>query len=104
MLDARSIKESIHAPQVDAVLQAALAAVDPYEAVKRAASGGGSDKAAEGLSTDIVKYNHIYLVGFGKAAFPMAQASEEILGNRLTAGVIITKYGHDLPAGHLETS
>jgi len=41
------------------------------------------------------KFNgNIYLVAIGKAAWTMAQAACNFLGDRLIKGVIITKYGH----------
>jgi len=42
-------------------------------------------------------FDQICLVGAGKASAPMAQAIEEILGDRITRGLIVTKYGHSLP-------
>jgi glycerate 2-kinase len=42
-------------------------------------------------------FNHIYVIGAGKAASAMAVATEEILGNYITDGLVVTKYGHALP-------
>jgi hydroxypyruvate reductase len=39
-------------------------------------------------------YEHVYVVGGGKAAVPMADAIAAILGERLTEGVVVTKYEH----------
>ncbi len=36
----------------------------------------------------------MFVLAFGKAAPPMAKAIEEIAGDRITRGVVITKYGH----------
>ncbi|MBP7652943.1 glycerate kinase [Candidatus Dependentiae bacterium] len=40
------------------------------------------------------KYKNIYVIGFGKASAAMAVSLENILGNYITAGYVITKYGH----------
>ncbi|HOU02269.1 MAG TPA: glycerate kinase [Bacteroidales bacterium] len=40
---------------------------------------------------------NIFLIGAGKASALMAQAMENILGPRITAGHIVTKYGHSVP-------
>lgn len=72
------------AQQVRRILTAALDAVDPYLATQRALK----------LSK---KYRRIFVVGCGKAAYPMAQAVEGVLAGKITAGIIITKDGH-LPA------
>ncbi len=50
----------------------------------------------------------VYIVGFGKASARMALALEEILGDRIAGGVVVTKYGYSeklryidvLEAGH----
>jgi len=36
----------------------------------------------------------VYVVGFGKAAVPMARACEDVLGDRISGGYLITRYGH----------
>ncbi len=46
---------------------------------------------------DLSGVHKIFLVGTGKASNAMAGAVEEILGDRITRGVITTKYGHLLP-------
>jgi len=42
-------------------------------------------------------FKKIFLIGTGKASASMAQAIEKIFGDRITKGIIITKYGHILP-------
>ena len=42
-------------------------------------------------------FKRIFLIGTGKASTSMAQAIEEIFGDRITKGMITTKYGHLLP-------
>ncbi len=39
----------------------------------------------------------IYVIGAGKASAAMAKSTEGILGDLLTAGIVVTKYGHSLP-------
>lgn len=39
-------------------------------------------------------FKRIFLMGAGKASAPMAKALEDLLGDRLTSGLIVTKYGH----------
>ena len=46
---------------------------------------------------DLNQFEKIYLLGTGKASCPMAQAVEELFGERITKGLIVTKYGHGLP-------
>ena len=65
----------------DTILQQAIHAVLPDEAVRRALEG----RAFPG---------RVLLVAAGKAAWQMAHAAVDCLGDKLTAGVVVTKYGH----------
>ena len=64
----------------ESIVRAAIAAVLPDEAVRRALEG----KRFPG---------RVLLVAAGKAAWPMARTAVETLG-RVDAGVVVTKYGH----------
>ncbi|MCA9977099.1 MAG: DUF4147 domain-containing protein [Anaerolineales bacterium] len=81
---------------VDELIQAALAAVDPATAVQRYLKYNGRLLT---IGHDNIVHNHypadgrIYLVSAGKAAVPMALAAAAILGNQLSAGIIIAKKG-----------
>ena len=77
------------------VLSAALEAVDPVNAVKRQVSLSSDETLRIGQrSYDLGRYRSIYVIGGGKAGGSMAQAVEEILGQRVTAGLINVKYGY----------
>jgi glycerate 2-kinase len=56
----------------------------------------------ENLKIDLDLFNNIYVIGAGKASAMMAQTIESILGERITAGHIITKYNHSVPLNYLE--
>jgi glycerate 2-kinase len=85
-----------------AIFLKALSAVDPSKMLKdririqrdrlSIKMEGDSEKVF-----DLKAFDKIFLVGSGKASTSMAQAIEEIFGDRLTKGVITTKYGHLLP-------
>lgn len=81
---------------VTALCQAALAAVDPAAAVRRALRREGDALLVSSRRYDLNAYRRVFIVGGGKAAAPMAAASADILGERLTGGIVITKYGHTL--------
>jgi len=85
-----------------AIFLKALTAVDPYRILKdriRIEKDRLLIRIEENLEKnfDLNMFENIFLVGTGKASTSMAQAIEEILGDRLTKGVITTKYGHLLP-------
>ncbi|AMM39883.1 glycerate kinase [Candidatus Desulfofervidus auxilii] len=66
---------------------AGLKSVDPHTGVK--------NYIGEVLSEyKTGKYETLLTIGFGKAAYQMALAVEESLGDLLTNGLVITKYGH----------
>lgn len=44
----------------------------------------------------------IYVLAVGKAAAAMAVAVEKILGNQISGGIVVTKYGHGLPLQSLQ--
>ena len=65
----------------DQIIAAAMRAVQPDAAVQRAL-------AAAELT------GKIYMVAVGKAAWQMAKAAADVLRERITAGVVVTKYEH----------
>jgi hydroxypyruvate reductase len=72
----------------------ALEAVEPGAAVKRYCRVDGNNLFIGDRIYDLVKYKNLFLIGAGKATAPMAVAIEDILGKRVTSGIIIVKYGH----------
>lgn len=44
----------------------------------------------------------IFIIGAGKASALMAQTMEEILGEAITAGIVVTKYEHGLQLGKIK--
>ncbi len=83
--------------QALAVLEAALGAVDPYEAVRRHVQRQGDLLLVEGVPYDLSRFRHVYVVGGGKASAAMAAALEELLGDWLTGGVVNVKDGYTRP-------
>jgi glycerate 2-kinase len=69
------------------VFNAALDAVNPYDAVAKHIERVRTVCREEGL-------RNIYVVGFGKAAHAMTLALTDALSDRIVRGVVITKYGH----------
>ena len=65
----------------EAIIRRAISAVTPANAVEKALKGRRFP-------------GKVYLVAAGKAAWKMAQAAAGALGDTLTAGVAVTKYGH----------
>ncbi len=51
---------------------------------------------------DLFRFRRVYVLGAGKATALMAQAVEELLGDRITAGCISVKYGYTAPLSRIE--
>ena len=81
------------------LFNASIESVDPYEAVRKFISLDGDrmilgrDNNKSSITLNLNDYDSIFLVGGGKATAPMARAIEELLGDRLKAGIINVKYG-----------
>ena len=65
----------------DRIVREAIAAVQPDAAVRR---------AVEGMKFE----GRVLLVAAGKAAWQMAKAASDCLGDRIENGVVVTKYDH----------
>lgn len=79
------------------IFSAALEAVRPAEAVKRNVELEGGELKIGPRAYPLSQYRDIYVIGMGKAGASMASAVEEILGDRLTEGFVIVKYGYTAP-------
>ncbi|MFQ5593194.1 MAG: glycerate kinase [Anaerolineae bacterium] len=80
-----------------AVMGAALKAVDPAEAIHRHVRRDGSTLSVDQRVYNLDDYKNIYVVGAGKAGSVMAQATEEIMGDRITRGAVVVKRGYTAP-------
>jgi hydroxypyruvate reductase len=81
----------------EVIFRAGLNAVDSKNAVVKFLSRKDCLLTVDNSSYDLLDYENVYVIGAGKASAAMAQAVEEILGERIKAGVINVKYGHALP-------
>ncbi len=74
-------------------LERAINAAEPKQLVKDRVKVENNQLQVDGYSFDLEKFKHVYVVGGGKAGGKMAQALEEILGERITAGIVNIPYG-----------
>ena len=77
------------------IIEYALAKADPDLATRALVSIQDDILRVGELKFDLTQYNHIYLLGAGKATYPIARALEDILGDRISSGVIACKYGQE---------
>jgi hydroxypyruvate reductase len=82
------------------ILAAGLAAADPADAVRRSLGvEGGSISVGERA----FEAESVAVVAAGKAAGAMARAAVELLGDRVSGGIVVTKDDHDPGPEILET-
>ena len=77
---------------LEQILSAGLAAADPQRAVRRELElEEGSILAGEKR----FEPRRVFVLAAGKAAGAMAKAAEELLGEKVSGGLVVTKDGHD---------
>jgi len=79
------------------ILEAALAAVDPKAAVLNVLRRDGDLLTVGEHQYDLRHYRRIFVIGAGKAGAPMTQGVEQVLGDRLSGGLVVVKTDHGGP-------
>lgn len=96
MFDAKL--SQVQKEQLDQIFRAALARVAPYKMMRDHIRLAGSllryDLDGNEVELDLDQFSEVLILGAGKATAPMALAMEEILGDRISDGLIVVKYGH----------
>lgn len=79
------------------IMQSGINAADPFLAIKKKLILEENNlQIGDSLRLNLSDYENIYLIGAGKASVRMALAIEEILGDKLKAGYVTSKYGHSV--------
>lgn len=89
-----SLRANPSGAAVARVMAAAIRAVDPEQAVHRHLRRDGDRIWVGEQSYDLSVFERVWLVGAGKAGLPMARAAVDVLGERISGGVIIVKEGY----------
>ena len=79
------------------IFLAGVESVKPRNLIRNYVSINNDILWISGTSFDLAAIKNIYAVGFGKASAAMSQALESVLGEKITGGCVITKYGHSVP-------
>jgi glycerate-2-kinase len=85
------------------IIDASLREVDPYTATKRTVRCNDKDGLLR-VQDDVFDLNdvgYLYVVGAGKATYPIARALDEILGERIREGLVAVKDGQSEPLSHI---
>jgi hydroxypyruvate reductase len=98
LLSSRTVGENPPQPSgqqyLAAIFNAALAAVNPFQAVLNAVALEDSRLTVADTVYSLEPFTRIVVVGAGKATARMALAIEALLGSRISAGLIVVKEGH----------
>jgi hydroxypyruvate reductase len=84
------------------IVEGALRAVAPDPALRSAVKREDNILAVGGREYDLDRYDRVILLGAGKGSAAMAATMEDLLGDRLSHGLVATKYGHGLPLARTE--
>ncbi len=76
------------------IMAAALEAVEPGKATENALQQNPDLVAISGFGENPNAYQHVFVIGAGKAGAPMAGAVHRLLGSRVDDGIVIVKEGY----------
>jgi hydroxypyruvate reductase/glycerate 2-kinase len=76
------------------IANAGLAAADPRTGTLANVSLTGNKLSIGGSVYELTDQRKVFVIGTGKASVPIAQALEELLGDRIDRGLIIAKQGY----------
>jgi len=101
LLSAGNAREETPPSILTRIFNAALAAVDPYQAVLNAVKLENGCLTVANAVYQLDVFSRIVVVGAGKGAARMALAIEALLGERISSGLIIVKEGHTARLGRV---
>jgi glycerate 2-kinase len=90
------------------IFSAALERIDPYKMIVNHVRLEGSTLAVdfedERHRVNLDGFDRVLVLGAGKASARMAKAVEDILGARITKGLVSVKYGHEEKLSRIEVA
>jgi hydroxypyruvate reductase len=86
-----SLLKSPIATQVNKILRAAFAAIDPEKVVKQHLNLEKDILWINNHKIRLTQFSRIFIIGFGKASIPMTKAAIEVLGCFVSKAITITK-------------
>ena len=78
----------------ETIFSAGVRAVAPQAAIEKHCRFDDNILHVGDREYQLDRYAHIYVIGCGKAAASMAAVMENMLGDRITAGIVTVKYKH----------
>lgn len=84
------------------IAEAGIAAADPGVAVRREVRISGNRLTVCGRVLDLSGERRVFIIGAGKATYPVAEALDDLLGERIHAGLVVCKRGQEGALAHME--
>ena len=78
------------------ILEEGVKAADPRQAITRNVTRRGDELKINGLTFNLSQFENVYVLGAGKASGAMAEAIEEVLGDKITAGFVNVNLGSSI--------
>lgn len=79
------------------IFKAGVEAVMPHRVISKMITRGDGFLQVSDIQVELKENARLFVLGAGKAAALMAKAVEEQLGDLISGGIVIVKYGHHLP-------
>lgn len=76
------------------IFNTGIAAVTPETCIRQFVKLRKNHLIIDAQPFDLNRFDHIFVIGAGKASAAMAGALEQICGPRISKGVVVSKYGH----------
>lgn len=89
---------------VEQIFLAGVKSVLPDKMIRQVVQMDAETLCISSLTFSLSGINRIIVIGAGKASALMAKELETILGNRITDGHIVVKYGHSCPLTSIQVS
>jgi glycerate 2-kinase len=82
------------------IIEHGISMANPYLAVKRLLQLKGDVLQVGNLELELNKFKRIFIIGAGKASLGIAQALEEVLGDHISDGLFVLRYGSKVDLKH----
>ncbi len=79
---------------INDAIRIAINSVNPYNLVKNCVKIENEKLYVNQKCYNLNQFEKIYIFSIGKASFPMAEAIYDILNEKISKGIILTKYGY----------
>lgn len=76
------------------IFTAGLSSASPQMAVAKYCHRSAETISLAGRTYDLTEISNLFVVGAGKASATMARAIEDMVGDKISDGIVVVKYGH----------